>query len=335
MEKLRVVSTFSGLGMQERGIELCGLYDMEVVATSDIDTNAIIGYAAIHNGLTNEMIENYEDYPSREEMVQWLEDHNIGYDPMKDKKYDWRKKINGKKKDIEKAWLACQLSHNYGDISKVEHLPECDLLTWSSPCTDISVAGKIRGFAEDSGTRSSMLWQIIRLLRDYKERNELPKFLLFENVKNIVSKKFIDKFNDVIGCLDDIGYNSYWEILNGKECGVPQNRQRVFMISICKDIDNGKFTFPVPFDNGLRLKDILMEDVDEKYYITNDRAKKLIEDLVVEEKIKLDSEPKKTIDLTFNNPTTVDIANTLTSRYDAGICKHRLERSGVCEVSPS
>lgn len=327
--------------MQERGIEMSGCFDMDVVATSDIETNAIIGYAAIHNRLTEDMVEKYTDYPSREEMVKWLEDHNIGYDPMKNKKYNWQKKINSKKKDIEKAWLACQLSKNVGDISLVESLPACDMLTYSFPCTDISIAGKIRGFSKDSGTRSSLIHEVLRLLEDYKKRNILPQYLLLENVKNLVSKKFLPQFEEIIQYLDDMGYNTYWKVLNGKECGVPQNRERTWAISIRKDADTNKFEFPVPFDNGLRLKDILLKNVPEKYYITNDRAKKLIEDLVMNGKIvpedtESERESKQQpIDLTFNNPTTVEYSNTITARYDAGICKHRLERSGVAEISVS
>lgn len=285
MDKLDVVSTFSGVGFQERGLELTGLYDINVVATSEIDTWATIAYAAVHNDLTNDMIDNYKDFPSRQEMIDYLLSINIGYDPLKDKPYDWQKKIKSKDNLIEKAWLACKLNKNVGDISKVESLPKCDLLTWSSPCTDISVAGKIRGFAEDSKTRSSMLWHIIRLLHNYKERDELPKFLLFENVQNIVSKRFIDGFNEVIGCLDDIGYNSYWDVLNSKYCGVPQNRPRVYMLSIRKDIDNGKFEFPLPFDNGIRLKDILDSKVDEKYYINTVKSQQLIDDLILNGKL--------------------------------------------------
>ena len=141
---IKVAAMFSGIGFQERGLELTNLFNLDVVATSEIDTNAIIGYAAIHNGLTYEMINNYSEYPSRKEMAEWLTSHGIGYDPMKNKQYDWYKKINGKTKDLERAWLACQLNKNVGDISKVESLPSCDLLTWSSPCTDISIAGSIR-----------------------------------------------------------------------------------------------------------------------------------------------------------------------------------------------
>lgn len=147
-------------------------------------------------------------------------------------------------------------------------------MTISFCCQDISVAGKMKGFKPDSGTRSSLLWENIRLLKTAKDNNELPKFLMFENVKNLVGKKFINDFNELLAILDEIGFNSYWEVINAKNCGIPQNRERVFVMSIRKDIDNGKFTFPKPFDNGLRLKDMLEDNVDEKYYLSKENQEK-------------------------------------------------------------
>lgn len=93
---------------------------------------------------------------------------------------------------------------------------------------------------------------------------------MFENVKNLVSKKFIDDFNNLLEVLDELGFNSYWKVLNAKDCGIPQNRERVFVISIRKDIDNGTYDFPKPFDTGIRLKDVLDKEVDEKYYLSKD-----------------------------------------------------------------
>lgn len=97
----------------------------------------------------------------------------------------------------------------------------------------------------------------------------LPKYLMLENVKNLVGKKFKPQFDEWVAWLDELGYNTYWKVLNAKDYGVPQNRERVFAISIRKDIDDGKFEFPQPFDNGVRLKDILEDNVDEKYYLTD------------------------------------------------------------------
>lgn len=128
----------------------------------------------------------------------------------------------------------------------------------------------MRGLKPDSGTRSSLLWENIRLLKKAKDDGTLPKYLMFENVKNLVSKKFIDDFNNLLEVLDELGFNSYWKVLNAKDCGIPQNRERVFVISVRKDIDNGTYDFPKPFDTGIRLKDVLDKEVDEKYYLSKD-----------------------------------------------------------------
>ena len=195
---------------------------------------------------------------------------NLFYEPEKNKPYDWDKLARRKSNDIEKYWLACKLSNNLGDISKIEKLPYADLWTCSFPCTDISLAGKMKGLSPSDSTRSSLLWENIRLLKTAKDDGTLPKYIMFENVKNLVGKKFINDFNNLLSVLDELGFNSYWKVLNAKNCGVPQNRERVFVISIRKDIDNGAFVFPKPFDIGIRLKDILDENVDEKYYLSED-----------------------------------------------------------------
>lgn len=282
MERVKLSANvlFSGVGCQEIGIKNTNLFDLDVVCTSDIDKDAIVSYAAIHCGLTDEMVESYSDYPSRERMAQDLLDRKIGYDFKKDKPYDWNKKARSKSKELEKYWLAMKLSNNLGDISGIEELPYADLWTVSFCCQDISVAGNLKGFEENSGTRSSLVWQQIRLLRNSIAKNEAPKYIMFENVKNLVGKKFKQEFDKLVSVLDELGYTTYWEILNAKNCGVPQNRERVFAICIRKDIDAGKMTFPKPFDNGLRLKDVLDDVVDEKYYINNDKADKLIDELI-------------------------------------------------------
>ena len=273
-KKLTANILFSGIGCQERGFENSGLFDIDVLNTSDINKESVLSYAAIHCGMTNEMVNTYSDYPSREEMAQYLTDINLGYVPEKDKKFDWFKLVKKKSNDLEKYWLACKLTNNRGDISKIEELPYADFWTCSFPCTDISVAGKMKGLDPDSGTRSSLLWENIRLLKKAKDNNELPKYIMVENVKNLVSKKFIGYFNDLIDVFNDLGFNAYWSVLNGKDCGVPQNRERVFVIAIRKDIDNGSFSFPQAFDTGIRLKDILEDSVDEKYYLSEVATRK-------------------------------------------------------------
>lgn len=275
--KLTMNELFSGIGCQRRGIENSNLFDVEVIATSDIDKEAVVSYATIHHGLTKEMIDTYPNYPLREEMAQYLMDINLGFEPEKDKYFDWFKLAKRKSNDIEKYWLACKLTKNLGDISRIEELPYADFWTCSFPCQSISIAGKMKGLSPDSETRSSLLWQNIKLLKKAKESNTLPKYIMFENVKNLVSKKFIGDFNSLLDILDELGFNSYWSVINGKDCGVPQNRERCFVISIRKDIDNGAYIFPKPFDNGIRLKDVLEENVEDKYYISREKTEKFLE----------------------------------------------------------
>lgn len=173
-------------------------------------------------------------------------------------------------KYAEKSYCAVHdidSSLNLGDITKVneKEIADFNMMTWGFPCTDISVAGKQKGFIDKDGnkTRSGMYYEGIRILREKK-----PALSIVENVKALTSKKFKDEFDMVLRDLDEAGYNTYWQILNAKDYGIPQNRERVFLISIRKDLDNGNFVFPKGFDNGLRLKDLLDNEVDEKYYLS-------------------------------------------------------------------
>ena len=163
------------------------------------------------------------------------------------------------------------------DITKVERLPECDLLTYSFPCTDISNAGKQKGFAEGSGTRSSLLWEVRRLLRAYTENGggSPPKYLLMENVKALVQKKFKPHFNEWLKQLEELGYTTYWQVLNATGYGMPQNRERVIAVSILNDTEG--FAFPKPIPLELKLKDLLEPVVDRKYYIKADAIQSRLE----------------------------------------------------------
>lgn len=176
---------------------------------------------------------------------------------------------------------------NYGDITKIDEtkVPDCDLITYGFPCQDISVAGLGKGIVEGE-TRSGLLYDALRVIK-YKK----PKYAIAENVKNLVGKKFKDNFNSLLEELDSYGYNNYWQVLNAKDYGIPQNRERVFIVSIRKDVDNGKFEFPKPYDSGLRLKDLLEDEVEEKYYIDNERTENLLKNL--KEISNIDTEPNR------------------------------------------
>ena len=209
-------------------------------------------------------------------------------------------------------------SLNLGDITKVDEtkLEPFNMICGGSPCQDFSVAGKQKGSVwtcKDCGheynpltvhwserdkcpccessniekTRSSLLVEYLRVIRANK-----PNFGMYENVKNIVGKQFKDTFKMFTDELDEYGYNVYWKVLNAKDYGIPQNRERVYLIFIKKELDNGKFTYPEPFDNGKRLKDILEDEVDEKFYISNDKVQKFLQTLHIDTSDEGSNSPK-------------------------------------------
>lgn len=153
---------------------------------------------------------------------------------------------------------------NYGDISKIDwdEVPDFDLFTYSSPCQDFSNAGLQRGGEEGSGTRSSLLWECRRAIIAKK-----PKYLLLENVAALVSQKFLPLFNKWQAELEGYGYSNFARVLNAKDYGVPQNRERVFLVSI-RDVD-ARYSFPPTMPLDKRLKDVLEQNVDEKYYLSD------------------------------------------------------------------
>ncbi len=162
--------------------------------------------------------------------------------------------------------------NNLGDIRGIEALSDADFWTYSFPCQDISVAGKGAGIKE--GTRSGLLFEVERLLIQAAEDGTLPKYLLLENVKNLVSKKFKADFDRWLSFLSSLGYTNYWQILNAKDYGIPQNRERVFCVSIRGD--HTPFVFPEKQELKLRLRDMIDEVVDEKYYLKESTIRSII-----------------------------------------------------------
>ena len=162
--------------------------------------------------------------------------------------------------------------NNLGDIKRIKALPSADLWTYSFPCQDISVAGKGAGIKE--GTRSGLLFEVERLLNVANEEGTLPKYLLLENVKNLVSKKFKADFDRWLDFLSSLGYTNYWQILNAKDYGIPQNRERVFCVSLRGE--HSPYKFPEKQELKLRLRDMIDEVVDEKYYLKESTIRSII-----------------------------------------------------------
>lgn len=321
-EQISMIELFSGIGAQERALRQLGLpYD--VTNTCDCDKDAVLSYAAMRWDLEKEM--EVFNFPAQDAMIEELQAKNLGYDFQK-KKHTITSRTPIEK--LKQYYIADKLSKNLGDISKVERLPYVDFVTYSYPCTDLSVAGKGEGMVNKcdkcdcswpinfenpktnnicpncgnidiKSTRSGLLGQVQRLLTVAHEEKTLPKYLLLENVKNLVGKKFKPQFDAWINWLDLIGYNTYYQVSNGKHYGVPQNRERIFAISIRKDVDIKGFTFPETIPLTTRLKDVLEKNVDEKYYLPDDRIEKILNSTFVQEKKRIQ---------------TTDVCDTLLAR---------------------
>lgn len=198
---------------------------------------------------------------SPEKALQRLKEEGI----IDDYKLEFFSEID---KDAIKSFCAIHNvdeSLNLGSITEIkgENLPYCDLFVGGFPCQDISCAGKMKGFDFDSSTRSSLGWEMIRIIREVKIK---PKYVIFENVANITSKAFKDTLSLFKSDLQELGYTLYDQVLNATDYGIPQTRKRYFLIAI---LNNEKeFSFPEPIGCNLVFKDFLDAKVDEKYYLT-------------------------------------------------------------------
>lgn len=212
---------------------------------------------------------------------------------------------------------------NFGDITKLDEkkLPkDIDLVTYGFPCQDISVAGNQKGFIDDEGnaTRSGLFFEALRVIRETK-----PKIAIAENVKNLTSKRFKTEFEIVLSSLEEAGYNNYWKVLNAKDYGIPQNRERVFIVSIRKDIDHGLFKFPKPFPLEKRLKDMLEDEVDEKFYLSNKMIDYLF-NITEKNKARGNGNIYKASDIN-------DVAKTITTREGSRVKDNFIEEAIIIQ----
>lgn len=166
------------------------------------------------------------------------------------------------------------------DITEWDKDIDVDLIMHGSPCQDFSVAGRGAGGDEGSGTRSSLMYETIRIVEKLK-----PKYVIWENVKNLLSKKHRHNFDAYQETMKNLGYTNYYQVLNAKDYGIPQNRERVFTVSIRNDVHKG-FVFPEPIPLEKKLKDMLEDEVDENYFISDNNLKtdlcnKLVKDGIV------------------------------------------------------
>ena len=250
---IRIFEAFSGVGAQKMALRNIDI-EHESVGIAEVNEPAILSYAVIHSDVDS------VETVSVDEMQKYMERLNI---PLNDK----GKRMMLKGERLVNLYKASVASHNYGDISSVscEDLPDMDLFTYSFPCQSVSFAGLGNGLAKDSGTRSSLLWECERVIEAKR-----PPYLLMENVKALISKKHkpdFDKWRDLV---EELGYNNYWAVLNAKDFGIPQNRERVFMVSIRKDIDQ-TFVFPEKIKLTKIVQDLLEFEVSEDMYFARDK----------------------------------------------------------------
>lgn len=323
-----LIETFAGVGSQAMAFRDLGV-DFEYWKTSDWDVQATLSYKAIHHPNDNT---DYSEGMTKEEVVDALFALSISIDG----KSPLPKEKIAKKNDkwVRDVYNSFKASHNLGSITNI-HAKDLEIdekkyttvLTYSYPCQSISVAGKNAGMKKGSGTRSSLLWEIERILNECEELECLPTVLQMENVDAVHNKKNKPDFDEWISFLESKGYKNYWQDCNSKDYGVAQSRKRCFMISLLSD---EPYIFPEPIPLTSRLKDYLEEKVDEKFYINNDKAKKLINDLI--ERGELPSEKVSTA-LLINKGEKLykytDVSETLMARQWKGFPTQAM--SGVIE----
>ena len=271
-----LLEMFAGIGAQHKALSILGIeIDKEKSKICEWAYNSYCGYNAIH-------IKDFNDYSinkTKEEMVQRISGTSTNYnepltmDQLNKKSIEW----------IRNAYNNCVATHNLVNImetkgSDLGKLPttQTSILTYSFPCQDLSLAGKRQGMATsqaDGGTRSGLLWEIERILREReRESSTLPSILLMENVPEVVGVNNINAFKKWEQKLRELGYSNFVEILNGKDYGIPQNRRRCFMISILGDYS---YDFPCKVKLKYKLKDMLDKDVDEKYYLDDNTIERI------------------------------------------------------------
>ena len=257
---LKLFEAFAGYGSQRLALKNIG-FPHKAVGISEIDGDVILSYAAIHENLLVE----------RKRPLDFSEDdmrkHLVSLNVPLDHKTFINKAATLKGQKLKDIYLANILSKNFGDIRCISPnlLPDFDFFTYSFPCQDISIAGYQNGLAQNSGTRSSLLWECCKIIQ-----HKRPKYLMMENVKNLIGSKHKANFEKFLSYLASLGYENYWDVLNARDYGIPQNRERVFCISI---LDNKKkFVFPSPFKLKIFMIDLLEKDVSDIFFLKNNQC---------------------------------------------------------------
>lgn len=262
---IRLITLFSGYDSQALSLKYLGV-PFEHYRTCEWAIPSIQALKDLHFGEDNT---NYSENLTKEELVRELAKLGISADynvPLTEKqiaRYP-EQKVRTIYNNIKASHNLVSITNIHGaDLGIVDTERYCYIMTYSFPCQDLSNAGLGKGMEKGSGTRSGLLWEVERLLTETKE---LPQILLMENVKQVIGQNNIKDFAKWIEFLDGLGYNSKWQVLNAKDFGVPQNRERCFMVSI---LGGGWLSLPEPMGGQKKLKDVLVDTVEEKYYLKN------------------------------------------------------------------
>lgn len=230
---LRVIETFSGIGSQVQALKNTNI-EHQVVATVEWEIGAIYAYDILHNG--PQILSDYRHH-TKESLLNVLDKYilsNDGKNPLSPRALASMSTVQ-----LKSILCAIERNNNFVDIKSVKasELPETDVLTYTFPCQDLSVSGhwhnNTMGISRNANNRSTLLWQIERILLEYvEEGKELPKFLLMENVSNILSKMHIKDFREWKRFLESLGYINIVYTLDARDFGIPQSRIRTYLLSV-------------------------------------------------------------------------------------------------------
>ena len=266
---IRLIELFAGYGSQHLALKYLGV-QCESWKICEWAVKSIQAYKDMHFANDNT---DYSKELSHYEIVQYLLNKGISAnynEPMKEKQI-----IHLGEKRAREIYNNIKATHNlvniqqaHGEDFEITDVDNyCYVMTYSFPCQDLSSAGLGKGMEKGSGTRSGMLWEVERILQELKDANkELPQVLLMENVPEVIGSNNIKHFAKWLEKLESLGYHCYWQVLNSKDFGVPQNRERCFMVSVLGDY---WFSFPKKQKLDIRLKDLLEDEVDEKFYLSD------------------------------------------------------------------
>lgn len=266
---IRLIELFAGIGAQAKALEILGA-DFEHWRTCEWSWQSITAYNVIHLGgkVADTSNLTYDEVLSRIEGVSNDYNKPMTMKQLKAKGEKWARELLGRM--ITNNNVCPNVSKLHAkDLDIRERESHTYILTYSFPCQDLSNAGLLKGMEKGSGTRSGLLWEVERILDECKQDDTLPQALVMENVPLVCGGDNLKPWNEWLDKLHQLGYTSYYRILNAKDFGIPQNRKRCFMVSIL-----GEYAYSFPKKQPLRyvLKDFIKKNVDESYFLSEEQV---------------------------------------------------------------